>query len=118
MKARAQLAVWFLVLIAALTTPGLAKFEGRDDGPSSTQPSRGAQLSCKDAASGITVTVQDDGITLVATGADNKVLWSAKETEKVRDVSIAGKAVRSIHGKHSYTDRDLATGKVTGAGSD
>ena len=81
-----------------------------------------------DAASGVTVTVKEDGRTIVAQGKDGKTVWEA-DVIKVANIPLVGQpAVRALHlkdgkvtavyGKHSFADFELAAGKFLGAGSD
>jgi hypothetical protein len=87
-----------------------------------------ARPSVTDAASGITVTVQEDGRTIVARGRDRKMVWEA-DVIKTANIPLVGQPivralhlkdgkVTAIYGTHSFADYDVATGKFLGAGSD
>lgn len=87
-----------------------------------------ARPSVTDAASGITVTVQEDGRTIVARGKDGKAMWQADVIKTanipfvgapvVRDLQLKNGKLTAVFGKHSFADFDLATGKFLGGGSD
>jgi hypothetical protein len=87
-----------------------------------------ARPSVSDPTSGITVSVRDDGRTIVARGKDGKTVWEADVLKTagipsvgqpvVRDLHLKDGKLTAIYGKHSFADFDLATGKFLGAGSD
>ena len=87
-----------------------------------------ARPAITDAASGITVTVQDDGCTITARDKDGKVVWDCdviktanipiRGAASVRDLQLKNGKLTAVFGKHSFADFDLATGKFLGAGSD
>ena len=87
-----------------------------------------ARPSVTDAASGITVSVKEDGRTIVARGKDGKAMWEADVIKTaniplvgqpvVRDLQLKDGKLTAVFGKHSFADFDLATGKFLGAGSD
>jgi len=87
-----------------------------------------ARPSVTDTASGITVTLQEDGRTIVACGTDGKTVWEADVIKTtgipfvgapaVRDLQAKNGKVTAVYGKHSFADFDLATGQFLGAGSD
>ena len=87
-----------------------------------------AVVSATDGGSGITISVESDGTSVTARGADGAVLWHAdvlKETGKpsegfpvVRRVEITRGAVSLVVGKHRYVEADLKSGKLKFLGED
>jgi hypothetical protein len=87
-----------------------------------------SKLTVQDTKSRITVTVQPDGKTLVATSAEGKELWkvdvvaaagaSTIEQPVVRHLSLDKGSVQAVYGKHSFANFNLHTGAMLSAGSD
>jgi hypothetical protein len=91
-------------------------------GPAPSRP------TVTDAASGITIAVQEDGRTIVARDKGGKQMWEADVIKTagipfvgqpvVRELHLKDGKVTAIYGKHSFADYDVATGKFLGGGSD
>lgn len=77
---------------------------------------------------GVTVTVQEDGRTIVARGRDGKAIWEADVIKTaniplvgqpiVRELHLKEGRVTAVYGKHSFADFQVANGRFLGAGSD
>jgi len=86
-----------------------------------------ATLSVKDAATGVTVAVSEDGKALIATDANGKELWKSLVVQPnqallgkpvIRALRLENGQVFATFGKSSEARVDLKTGKVTFVGSD
>jgi len=132
MRIVANLTVALAVAFSALDQNGGFAVQAKDSGPeqhASLQAYPDAIVSATDPASGITVSVEHDGKTIIARGADGPVLWRVNVLEQtgkpavgfavVRriDISNSGAAVLTV-GKHRVIEADLKTGKMKFIGED
>ena len=86
------------------------------------------QPKVRDEATGITVAVQEDQRTLVATDKDGKALWRVDVIKTagapkvgqpvVRALMQKGPTVTAVYGKHTFAEFDLADGKLRSVASD
>ena len=113
-----HLACALLAIIAVIASPGLSADDKAEDG----------RPVVKDEESGLVVAVKSDSRTLVATNAEEKVVWEVDVIKQagepdvgapiVRSLALTNQQVTAIYGKHSFAVFDLKSGKLLSRGSD